>query len=71
MKLLELFSGTGYVGKVAKKYDFEVVSSDMDMDADIKMNIMDWNYKELPPIILTLFGHHLHVLSIALQKQLG
>ena len=49
MKLLELFSGTGSVGKVAKKYGFEVVSLDMDMDADIKMNIMDWNYQEYPP----------------------
>lgn len=49
MKLLELFSGTGSVGKVATQYGFEVVSLDRDMNAMIKMDIMDWNYKEYPP----------------------
>ena len=49
MKLLELFSGTGSVGKVAKNYGIEVISLDRDMDANIKLDIMDWNYKEYPP----------------------
>ena len=49
MKLLELFSGTGSVGKVARFYGFEVVSLDRDMDANIKTDIMDWNYREFPP----------------------
>jgi hypothetical protein len=49
MKLLELFSGTGSVGKVARNYGIEVISLDRDMDADIKMDIMDWNYEEYPP----------------------
>ena len=40
MKLLELFSGTGSVGKVARFYGFDVVSLDRDMDANIKMDIM-------------------------------
>ena len=49
MKLLELFSGTGSVGKVARFYGFDVVSLDRDMDANIKMDIMDWNYQDFPP----------------------
>ena len=42
-KLLELFSGTGSVGKVARELGYEVVSLDRDMEADIKIDIMDWN----------------------------
>jgi site-specific DNA-cytosine methylase len=49
MKLLELFSGTGSVGKAARFYGFEVVSLDRDMDANIKTDIMDWDYREFPP----------------------
>ena len=40
---------SGSVGNVARLYGIEVVSLDRDMDADIKMDIMDWNYKEYPP----------------------
>ena len=49
MKLLELFSGTGSVGNVAKNFGLEVISLDMEMEADIKTNILDWNYKVFPP----------------------
>jgi len=45
MKLLELFSGTHSVGKVAKELGWEVVSLDIDGDADITCDIMDWDYK--------------------------
>ena len=45
MKLLELFVGTGSVGNVFKDKGWVVVSLDRDMDADIKMYIMDWNYQ--------------------------
>ena len=45
MKLLELFAGTGSVGNVLKDKGWEVVSLDRDMDADIKPDIMDWDYK--------------------------
>ena len=44
MKLLELFSGTGSVGKVFKENGWTVVSLDRDMEADIKTDIMDWDY---------------------------
>ena len=45
MLILEVFSGTGSVGKVAKELGHEVVSLDMDMKADIKTDIVDWDYK--------------------------
>ena len=48
MKLLELFSGTRSVGKVADEMGWDVVSLDL-KDADINCNILDWNYHEYPP----------------------
>jgi hypothetical protein len=49
MRLLELFSGTQSVGKVARDLGFEVVCLDRDMDADIKCDIMDWDYRVYQP----------------------
>ena len=43
MKLLELFSGTKYVGKVAEQLGYEVTSLDP-KNADINCDIMIWNY---------------------------
>jgi len=59
MKLLELFSGTHSIGKVASKYGIEVVSLDRDLgdkcpyteyksQTHIKEDIMTWNYKQYP-----------------------
>ena len=48
MRLLELFSGTGSIGKVFKEYAWEVVSLDRDLPADINCDIMDWDYKNSP-----------------------
>ena len=42
MKLLELFSGTKSVGKVAEKLGYEVISLDL-QDADINCDILDWD----------------------------
>ena len=47
MKLLELFSGTGSVGKVAKEFGYDVVSLDL-KNADINCNILDWDYRQYP-----------------------
>ena len=47
MKLLELFSGTGSVGTVARNLGWNVVSLDL-KNADINCDIMDWNYKQYP-----------------------
>ena len=45
MKLLELFSGTGSVGNVAKELGYDVVSLDL-KNADINTDILQWNYKQ-------------------------
>ena len=56
MKILELFSGTHSIGKVAK--DHEITSLDRDLGATngdytspnhIKEDIMKWNYKQYEP----------------------
>ena len=47
--LLELFSGTGSVGKVASDMGFNVISLDRDMEATIKTDIMNWDYTGFPP----------------------
>ncbi len=46
--LLELFAGTGSVGKVAKERGYNVVSLDLNGDVTHKINIMDWDYKAYP-----------------------
>jgi hypothetical protein len=45
VKVLELFSGTHSIGKVAKARGYEVVSLDRDLPADINTDIMTWDYK--------------------------
>ena len=47
MKLLELFSGTKSVGKVAEQLGYEVISLDL-KDADINCDILDWDYTAYP-----------------------
>ena len=46
MKLLELFSGTGSVGRVAKELGYTVVSLDL-KDADINQDLLKWDYKNI------------------------
>jgi len=48
MKLLELFSGTKSVGRVAEQLGYNVISLDRDLEADIKCDILDWDYKQFP-----------------------
>ena len=48
MKLLELFSGTGSVGKVARDIGYEVISLDL-KNADINIDILKWDYKVYDP----------------------
>jgi len=47
IRLLELFSGTGSVGKVAREKGWDVVSLDIDPRADINVDIMEWDYTSL------------------------
>jgi site-specific DNA-cytosine methylase len=48
MNVLELFSGTGSVGKVCKRLDWNVVSVDMLLPADHQVDIMKFDYKQYP-----------------------
>lgn len=48
MNVLELFSGTGSVGKVCEMLDWNVVSVDMILPATHKCDIMDFDYKQYP-----------------------
>ena len=48
MRMLELFSGTGSVGTVAKSLGYEVISLDL-KNADINTNILDFDYKQYEP----------------------
>ena len=48
-RMLELFSGTGSVGKVALALGYEVISVDRDMPATHQCDIMNWDYKQYPP----------------------
>ena len=47
MKLLELFSGTKSVGKVAEQLGYEVISLDL-KDADVNCDILEWDYTIYP-----------------------
>ena len=53
MRLLELFSGTQSVGKVAKKKGYEVISLDINdykgkYPPTHKVDILEWDYKQYP-----------------------
>lgn len=51
MKILELFSGTGSVGKVFKERGYEVISVDITDKlghVDIITDILEWDYKAYP-----------------------
>jgi len=45
---LDLFSGSGSVGDVAKELGYTVISLDRDMEAEIQIDIMDWDCRDFP-----------------------
>ena len=47
MRLLELFSGTNSVGKIAEQLGYEIVSMDL-KNADINTDILNWGYTTYP-----------------------
>ena len=50
MRLLELFSGTGSVGRVFRSAGWEVLSVDMDpyAGADVTTDVLAWDYQAFP-----------------------
>ena len=48
MNVLELFSGTGSIGKICKELDWNCLSLDRDLPADINIDILEWDYKQIP-----------------------
>ena len=48
MNVLELFSGTGSIGKVCHQIGWEVVSVDLELPATHECDIMDFDYKQYP-----------------------
>ena len=48
VKVLELFSGTGSVGKCCKELGWDTVSVDMILPADHEVDIMEFDYKQYP-----------------------
>ena len=49
MRVLELFSGTGSVGNVCRARGMDVLSLDRDMPADIRCDILDWDFRAYEP----------------------
>lgn len=54
LRLLDLFSGTHSVGRVAHQLGFEVVSMDL-TDASINVDVLKWNYKDAFPYSVGYF----------------
>jgi len=48
MNVLELFSGTGSVGKVCHKLGWDTISVDLELPATHECDIMDFDYKQYP-----------------------
>jgi hypothetical protein len=48
MKMLELFKGTGSIGRVAEKMGFDIISLDFEekFKPDILTDILNWDYKK-------------------------
>ena len=49
MRLLELFAGTGSVGRAFREQGWEVIGLDINPGHEIKCDIMDWDYRAAFP----------------------
>ena len=70
MKLLELFSGTGSVGSVAKNMGWTVVSLDL-KGADINCDILQWKYKKYPVKYFDMIWSSPPCIEYSIAKQTG
>ena len=48
MNVLELFSGTGSVGKCCKELGWNPISVDLELPATHECDVMDFDYKQYP-----------------------
>ena len=48
MRLLELFSGTGSIGRAFEALGWEVTSLDLECEPTIKCDILEWDYTTFP-----------------------
>jgi len=48
MNVLELFSGTGSIGKVCEKLGWNPISVDLELPATHECDVMDFDYKQYP-----------------------
>jgi len=48
MRVLELFSGTGSVGKICNELGWECISLDKDFKSTWEVDILEWDYKVYP-----------------------
>ena len=48
MNVLELFSGTGSIGKVCDKLGWDAISVDLELPATHECDVMDFDYKQYP-----------------------
>jgi site-specific DNA-cytosine methylase len=49
MRLLELFAGTGSVGRAFRELGWEVVSLDIEPGHTIQADVLTWDYRTYPP----------------------
>ena len=49
MRLLELFSGTGSIGRAFEALGWEVTSLDLEGEPTIKCDILHWDHTAFPP----------------------
>ena len=56
MNVLELFSGTGSIGKVCDKLGWNAISVDLELPATHECDVMDFDYNNILKTILILYG---------------
>ena len=70
MRLLELFSGTGSVGAVAKNLHWDVVSLDL-KGANINCDILEWDYGQYPKCYFDFIWASLPCTEYSIAKTTG
>ena len=68
--LLELFSSTGSVGKVAELLGYSVVSLDL-KDAKITTDILEWDYTKLDPDAIDIIWASPPCIEYSIAKTTG